>query len=146
MTMNGRSAVDAGEPPPGWHGDPLLRVTAYRVALRLGARVHGHARLVDRDGSLRGVGAQLVRAVGSIGANLTEGYGRASGRDRARYVEYALGSTREARHWYLIVRAALSPADFERSTQDLATIARLLLASLPRERRRDVTKVAGSRG
>ena len=34
---------------------------------------------------------QLYRALGSIGANLAEGYSRGSNKDRARFYEYALG-------------------------------------------------------
>ncbi len=46
------------------------------------------------------VSGQLYAAVGSIAANLGEGYSRSSGRDRARIFEYALGSVRESMTWY----------------------------------------------
>ncbi|MFN8404533.1 MAG: four helix bundle protein [Anaerolineales bacterium] len=36
-------------------------------------------------------------AVGSVGANISEGYSRSSGKDRARFYEYALGPARESR-------------------------------------------------
>jgi four helix bundle protein len=45
------------------------------------------------------VGAQLVRAADSIGANIAEGCGRQSFRDNQRFVKIARGSLNETRHW-----------------------------------------------
>jgi len=44
--------------------------------------------------------SQLYEALGSISANLAEGYSRGTGKDRARFYEYSLGSARESRDWY----------------------------------------------
>jgi hypothetical protein len=43
------------------------------------------------------VADQLHRSLGSISANLTEGYSRSKGLDRARFLEFALGSARKPR-------------------------------------------------
>jgi four helix bundle protein len=53
------------------------------------------------------VADQLHRALGSISANLTEGYSRSKGLDRARFIEISLGSARESRDWYYKSRHAL---------------------------------------
>jgi four helix bundle protein len=45
------------------------------------------------------VGRQLVRAADSVGANLAEGLGRQSSKDRVLYTRYACGSLYEVRHW-----------------------------------------------
>lgn len=45
------------------------------------------------------VGSQLVRAADSVGANLAEGYGRASPLDHQRFVRTARGSLYECRHF-----------------------------------------------
>ncbi|MEO7414263.1 MAG: four helix bundle protein [Opitutaceae bacterium] len=45
------------------------------------------------------VGHQLVRAADSVGANIAEGYGRASPADHQRFVRTARGSLYEVRHF-----------------------------------------------
>lgn len=45
------------------------------------------------------VGRQLVRAADSVGANIAEGYGRASPVDHRRFVRTARGSLYEVRHF-----------------------------------------------
>ena len=48
------------------------------------------------------VGAQLVRAFDSVGANIVEGEGRWSGRDQLRHLHIAhRGSLQEARWWLI---------------------------------------------
>ena len=45
------------------------------------------------------VGKQIVRAGDSVGANIAEGYGRASPGDNQRFVRMARGSLYEVRHF-----------------------------------------------
>jgi len=77
---------------------------------------------------------QLYRAVGSVSANIAEGYGRQSGRDQARLYEYALGSARESRVWYYQGRHVLSEAVSTHRIKLLTSIIRLLLTIIPAER------------
>ena len=82
------------------------------------------------------ISGQLYAAVGSIAANLGEGYSHSSGRDRARIFEYALGSTRESMVWYQAAQP-VPGTDIVRDRLDkLEEIRRLLLATIPRERGR----------
>jgi four helix bundle protein len=82
------------------------------------------------------ISGQLYAAVGSIAANIGEGYSRSSGRDRTRVFEYALGSTRESMTWYRSAEPVLG-AELVRARLDtLEEIRRLLLAIIPRERDR----------
>jgi four helix bundle protein len=45
------------------------------------------------------VGGQLVRSIDSVGANLSEGYGRGSKIDNARFAKIARGSLFESKYW-----------------------------------------------
>ena len=79
---------------------------------------------------------QLCRSLGSISANLAEGYSRGTGNDRARFYEYALGSAREGRDWYHKGRHLLGRT-VTRHRMELATeIIRLLLTMIPQQRSR----------
>jgi four helix bundle protein len=112
----------------------------YRLALFLGDLAwHDTPRLVS-DRRLVSLADQLLRAAGSIGANIAEGYSRQSGRDRARFYEYALGSARESRHWYYAGRHRLSDRVTEHRMKLLAEIARLLLTIFPKERIRNLAE------
>ncbi len=45
------------------------------------------------------VGKQLVRAVDSIGANISEGAGRGTSKDNQRFIRIARGSFNETKFW-----------------------------------------------
>jgi four helix bundle protein len=84
------------------------------------------------------VSGQLYAAIGSIEANLGEGYSRSGGRDRARIFEYALGSVRESMVWYRASAEVLGVNLVDAKLAKLEEIRRLLLAIIPRERTRKV--------
>ena len=113
--------------PDAIRADPLWRMTVYRLALYLGDLAWDDATDLHRDGRTRRISDQLYRAVGSIGANIAEGYSRGSGRDRARFYEYALGSAREARDWYYKARHKLGDDIAADRIALLADICRHLL-------------------
>ena len=81
-------------------GDSLWKVKAYRLALFLADLGWEDTSRLLRDRRTVALADQLYRAIGSISANIAEGYSRGTGRDRARFYEYALGSARESRDWY----------------------------------------------
>ena len=90
------------------------------------------AWILSRHPVATGLADQLYRAVGSIGANLAEGYSRSSARDRARLYEYALGSAREAREWYVRSHRVLGRERCLVATARLNEICRMLVAVLRR--------------
>lgn len=114
---------------------PLWRMAVYRLALFLMDLAWGDAATLDR-GTTRAAAHQLYTAVASIAANIAEGYGRQSGRDRARFYEYALCSAREAAVWYRAGRGTLGDELARQRFEALAEIRRLLLVITPAERAR----------
>ena len=80
--------------------DSLWKVEAYRLALFVADIGWHDVTKLMQDKRTIGLADQLYRAWGSISANVAEGYSRGTGKDRARFHEYALGSTRESRDWY----------------------------------------------
>jgi four helix bundle protein len=81
---------------------------------------------------------QLCRSLGSISVNIAEGYSRSSGKDRARFYEYALGSARESREWYYKSRHILTESVVQHRADLCSQIIRLLLTILPAERHRSL--------
>jgi four helix bundle protein len=113
-------------------GDPLWTVQAYRLSLYAIA-CHNFDRRLTAQLRRSPSFDQLTRAVGSISANIAEGYSRSSLADRTRFYGYALGSTRETIAWYDTLTIELG--DLVGARQDtLIQIRRLLLTMLRRTR------------
>jgi len=79
--------------------DSVWRMTSYRLALYLADEGWEDVSRLAQDRRTRDMSDQLYRTLGSVGANLAEGFSRSSQRDQIRFYEYALGSARESRHW-----------------------------------------------
>ena len=120
--------------PESVKADVLWKVTVYRLALLLAdLGWHDTTRLVQ-DRRTVALADQLYRAVGSISANIAEGYSRGTSKDRARFYEYALGSARESRDWYYKARYILTEQITQHRFQLLTDIIRLLLTMIPQQR------------
>ena len=115
-------------------GDSLWKMEAYRLALFAADLAWPDVTKLAGDRRTLDLAGQLYRAVGSVEANISEGYSRGSGRDRARFYEYALGSARESRGWYYKGRHVLGDAVTEHRLKLLTQIIRLLLAMVPDQR------------
>ena len=84
----------------------------------------------------RSLADQLYRSLGSISANIAEGYSKGTGKDRARFYEYALGSARESRDWYFKARHVLGDEVVEHRIGQQTRIIQLLLTMIPQQRAR----------
>lgn len=122
--------------PESLTSDSLWKMTAYRLACF--ARDIGwfDVTRLSKDTRTRDMAGQLYEALGSISANLAEGYSRGTGRDRARFYEYALGSARESRDWYYGGRHVLGDVVANHRMQYMARVASLLLVMVPEQRGR----------
>ena len=81
---------------------------------------------------------QLYRSLGSISANIAEGYSRSSNKDRNRFYEYALGSARESRDCYYKGRHILSESVISHRLNLMTEIIRLLLVMISSQRKPDL--------
>ena len=120
--------------------DPLWKMEVYRLALFVGEIAWSDVCKLAQDRRMLEVSDQLYRAVGSISANIAEGYSKASKKDEARYFEYALGSAREARDWYYKARHILGEEVFLHRARLLVQIIRPLLKIVPEFRGKKIAE------
>ena len=106
--------------------DVIFRVQAFRLASFLADCAERDTRALAREPRFAKNAIQLIRTAGSVSASIAEGYPRRSPRDRIRYYEYALGSTAEAKSWYLGAHALLPAETLEARFALLSSITRLL--------------------
>jgi four helix bundle protein len=78
--------------------------------------------------------------VGSVSANIAEGYSKASKKDQARFYEYSLGSAREARDWYFKARHVLGNEVALHRIRLLVQIIRPLLKLVPEFRGKKIAE------
>lgn len=115
-------------------GDSAWKSEAYRLALFTADLGWHDATKLLGDKRTLSLADQLYRSVGAVSADVEEGYSRGTGRDRARFYEYGLGSAREARGWYFKGRHVLGKEVTEHRMQLLTQIIRLLLTMVPEQR------------
>jgi len=114
--------------------DALWGMEVYRLSLFAGDLAWHDVTKLMQDQRTRGLSSQLYEAVGSVSANIAEGYSRSSHKDQARFYEYSLGSAREARNWCFGGRHVLGAQVAQHRLQLLTQIIRHLLNIIPAER------------
>jgi len=81
----------------------------------------------------RALADQLIRSIGSVSANLEEGFGRGvQSKAYDQFLRYSLGSAREAAGWYYRSRHILSTELMELRLSLLEEIISLLVSTLKR--------------
>ena len=81
LQLNGALGIEwALAVPEVLKGDALWRMKVYRLALFLGDIGWDDVSKLANDRRTRALSDQLYRALGSISANLAEGYSRGSGK------------------------------------------------------------------
>lgn len=115
-------------------GDSLWKMEAYRLALFTTEIGWHDVTELMKDRRTLGVADQLYRALGSVSANLAGGYSHHTGKSRAQYYQYALGSAREARDWYYKSHHILKDEVVHHRISLLTQILKLLLTMVPQQR------------
>src|SRR6478752_6969748 len=115
----------AANVPEAMREDPIWRLAAYRYALYLAELVQQDIPKIRANPKTRSLTDQLIHAVGSISANIAEGYSRTSAADR---------------EWLFKVRHALD-RDVTTARIVLATrIMKILTIAIKRERAQRQTR------
>jgi four helix bundle protein len=122
------------EVPSSIREDTLWDVEAYRLSLFASDVCWQDLRKLHDESHTQSLADQLYRAVGSISSNIAEGYSRGTGKDRARFYEYALGSARESRDWYYKSRFVIGEDVVAHRLDFMTQIIRLLLVMVPDQR------------
>jgi len=122
--------------PQEFKADVLWKMSVYRYALFASDLGWSDVTKLMKDKRTLGAADQLYRSIGSVSANIAEGYSRGTGKDRARFYEYSLGSARESRDWYFKGRHILGSEVFQHRIKFLTDIIRLLLTIIPQQRGR----------
>jgi len=84
--------------------DRIQKNEVHELALELFDKFWKDSDKIGQDYRGREVVRQLVRSIGSISANIEEGYGRGYGKPYAQYLRIARGSARESKGWYIKAR------------------------------------------
>lgn len=119
-------------------GDSLWNLEVYRLGLFISDIAWQDALELNKNHLTRGIADQLYRAVCSISANIAEGYSRSTGKDRARFLEYSLGSAREARDWYYKSRNTLKENVIRHRINLLTQIIKILSVLTPHQRQKGI--------
>jgi len=115
--------------------DPIWKLEVYRLGLFAGDIAWQDVQFLAKKSLMLSIADQLHRSIDSISVNLTEGYSRSKGLDRARFIEASLGSARESRDWYYKSRHVL-PAEVLKHRMGLTTrIVSMLAPMIPHQRK-----------
>jgi four helix bundle protein len=115
--------------------DTLWRVEAYRLALFLSDVAWEDATKLLADPRTRDIADQLYRAACKISSHISEGYSRSTGKSRAVFYDYALGSSRETRDWYYKGRRVLEESVATHRMELATKLIRLTITMTRNERR-----------
>lgn len=115
-------------------GDSLWKMEAYRLALFTTEIGWHDVTELMKDRRTQGLADQLYRSLGSVSANLAEGYSHHTGKSRAQFYQYALGSARESRDWYYKAHHILKDNVVQHRLVLLTQIIKLLLTMVPQQR------------
>ena len=115
--------------------DPIWKLEVYRLALFAGDIGWQDVLALSKNKLMYSVADQLHRSFGSISANLTEGYSRSKGLDRARFIEISLCSARESRDWYYKSKQVLPPEVIKHRMTLMTHIIAMLVPMISHQRK-----------
>ena len=109
---------------------------AYQKAMQLWDDFWPDSDVLKKDFRGLEIAKQMTRSIGSISANMEEGYGRGFGRELVQFYRYSRGSARESKGWYRRARHLLPAEIVAKRTNLLDEIIGILVAAINRLERR----------
>ena len=110
--------------------DKLDEIIFYQKSLELWKECWGDSDLMIGDVRGKEIVRQLTRSVGSISANIEEGYGRGFGKEYPYFLRISRGSARESKGWYMKSQYLLSEIIIKQRVEKLDGIIAMLTKSI----------------
>jgi four helix bundle protein len=103
------------------------KLRVWRKAHALTLNVHRVAASI-RGAQFAPLRNQMVRAAMSVSANIVEGREQRTDREFARFLGYALGSTSELEHHFIVARdlRAITQSDFTSTLEQIIDVRKML--------------------
>jgi four helix bundle protein len=105
----------------------VFEMDVYKLSMEVGEKVWS---IVDKWNYFEKdtVGKQLVRAMDSVAANLSEGFGRYHYKEKKNFSYYSRGSLYESRTWFekAKIRNLINEEDFDYFKTTINSIGRIL--------------------
>ena len=89
--------------------DRLLEIQFYNRSKELWHLCWEDTEILKKDFRGLEIARQLIRSVGSVSANIEEGYGRGFGKEYPQFLRISRGSARESKGWYERSSKLLAP-------------------------------------
>ncbi len=110
--------------------DGLRDLRFYQMALELWDKCWEDTGILMKDLRGKEIARQLIRSVGSVSANIEEGYGRGFGKEYPRFLRIARGSARESKGWYIKSKFLLPEEMINERVETLSAITGMLTKTI----------------
>jgi len=110
--------------------DRLNEIKFYQLAMELWDGYWSDCETLMKDVRGKEIVKQLTRSMGSISANIEEGYGRGFGKEYPMFLRYSRGSARESKGWYMRSSHLLSEEIIQQRVEKLDSIIAMESASI----------------
>ncbi len=115
--------------------DPLWQFEVYPKTLFIYELAWEDCQYLLKDTRGKTIAQQLIRSVGSISANIEEGFGRGYGNDYAYKLRIALGEARESRGWYWKSHKLIPKEVLDHRIELLSDIIAMIAPNIERQRK-----------
>ena len=110
--------------------DRLDEIIFHKLSIELWDETWNDTEILMLDFRGKEIARQLIRSVGSISANIEEGYGRGFGKEYPHYLRISRGSARESKGWFLKSNHLLDPELISKRIEKLDNIIAMLTKSI----------------